>query len=66
MKHGNGIEDREDRSNGMEILIPEVFAKSKPTEPLRLTNKLNKATKWCVERVPVHCLVTLVEGKSAR
>jgi hypothetical protein len=23
-------------------------------------------SKWCVERVPVHCLVTLFEGKRSR
>jgi len=32
--HGNGIKDREDRSSGIEILITEDFAKSRPTEPL--------------------------------
>jgi hypothetical protein len=28
--------------------------------------KRQDKTKWCVERVSVHCFVTLVEGKSAR
>jgi hypothetical protein len=39
MKHGSGIKGREDKSSGIEILIPEVFAKINPTEPLRLDKK---------------------------
>jgi hypothetical protein len=33
MKHGSGIKDRDDKSNGIEILITEVFAKINPTDP---------------------------------
>jgi hypothetical protein len=36
MKHGNGIKDRDDKSNGVEILMADVFAKINPTDPLRL------------------------------
>jgi hypothetical protein len=32
MKHGNGIEGREDKSNGIEILIAEGFCQINPTE----------------------------------
>ena len=39
MNHGNGLEGREDRSSGIEILIAEAFAKSSPTEPLRLVEQ---------------------------
>jgi hypothetical protein len=33
MKHGNGIKDRDDKSNGIEILMNEGFAKINPTDP---------------------------------
>ena len=33
MKHGNGIKDREDKSNGIEILIVETFVKINPLNP---------------------------------
>jgi hypothetical protein len=36
MKHGRGINDRDDRSSGVEIRITEAFAKINPTEPLIL------------------------------
>jgi hypothetical protein len=36
MKDGIGIKDRDDKSNGIEILITDVFAKINPTDPLRL------------------------------
>ncbi len=32
MKHGNGIEGREDKSDGTEIHIVEVFCQINPTE----------------------------------
>ena len=35
MKHGNDIKDRDDRSSGTEILIPDAFVKVNPTDPLR-------------------------------
>jgi hypothetical protein len=31
MKHGNGIKDRDDKSNGIEILMVETFSKINPT-----------------------------------
>ena len=36
MNHGNGIKGRDDKSNGIEILMSEAFAKIKPTDPLML------------------------------
>jgi hypothetical protein len=36
MKHGIGIKDRDDKSNGIEILMTDVFAKINPTDPLKL------------------------------
>ena len=36
MKHGSGIKDRDDKSNGIEILMAEAFAKINPTDPLIL------------------------------
>ncbi len=32
MKRGSGIKDRDDKSNGMEILMTEAFAKINPNE----------------------------------
>jgi hypothetical protein len=32
MKHGSGINDRDDRSRGIEILMTDVFVKINPTE----------------------------------
>jgi hypothetical protein len=37
MKRGGGIKGLDDKSNGMEILMTEAFAKIKPTDPLILT-----------------------------
>jgi len=39
MKRGSGIKDREDRSIVIEILIPDVFVKINPTDPLRLAKQ---------------------------
>ncbi len=36
MKRGNGINGRDDKSSGMEILMSEAFAKINPTYPLML------------------------------
>jgi hypothetical protein len=36
MKRGNGRKDRDDTSNGIEILMTEVFVKIDPTDPLKL------------------------------
>ena len=39
MKHGSGIKDRDDRSNGIEIRISEALAKINPTDPLILAKQ---------------------------
>ncbi len=39
MKHGSGINDRDDRSSGIEILMTDAFAKIKPTDPLTLAKQ---------------------------
>ncbi len=39
MKRGSGMKGREDKSNGIEILITESFVKINPTEPLRLSKQ---------------------------
>jgi hypothetical protein len=36
IKHGSGINDRDDRSNVIEILMSNDFTKINPTNPLRL------------------------------
>jgi hypothetical protein len=36
MKHDSGIKDRDDKSNGREILMVDDFAKINPTDPLIL------------------------------
>jgi hypothetical protein len=40
MKYGNGINGRDDKSSGIEILMTEAFTKVNPTEPLRLPRKV--------------------------
>ncbi len=47
MKRGSGIQVREDRSSGIEILISEDFAKINPTEPLRLSKQA--VPDWSVD-----------------
>jgi len=37
MKHGSGMKDRDDKSNGIEILMTDAFVKIKPTDPFRFT-----------------------------
>ena len=39
MKRGGGTNGLDDKSNGMEILIAEAFAKIKPTCPLILAKQ---------------------------
>ncbi len=39
MKHGSGIKDRDDRSNGIEIRIVDALAKINPTDPLILVKQ---------------------------
>ena len=34
MKLGNGLKGRDDKSSGIEILMAEAFAQTKPSEPL--------------------------------
>ena len=38
-KRDSGIQDREERSRGTEILMSDDFVKIKPTDPLRLGKK---------------------------
>jgi hypothetical protein len=40
MKRGKGIKGRDDRSNGIDILMTDNFAKINPTEPLRLVKQV--------------------------
>ena len=40
MKRGSGIKDRDERPRGIEILMTDVFAKIKPTDPLRLDKQV--------------------------
>ena len=39
MKRSSGIKDRDDKSNGMEILITETFVQINPTDPLILAKQ---------------------------
>ena len=39
IKRGNGIKDRDDKSNGIEILMSETFAKIKPNDPFKLAKQ---------------------------
>ena len=39
IKRDSGINDREERSRGIEILMVDAFAKIKPTDPLRLAKQ---------------------------
>jgi hypothetical protein len=39
MKHGRGMQGREERSNGIEIHIADAFAIIKPTEPFKLAKQ---------------------------
>ena len=41
MKHGRGIKGRDDKSNGMEILMSDVFVKINPTDPLILSKQVS-------------------------
>jgi len=47
MKHGSGINGREDKLSGIEILIAEAFAKINPTEPLRLAKQTARRKRNC-------------------
>jgi hypothetical protein len=37
MKHGRGIKGLDDKSNGMEILMADAFAKINPSDPFILS-----------------------------
>ena len=39
MKRGRGMNDREERSRGIEIRIADAFAMIKPTAPLKLAKQ---------------------------
>jgi len=45
MRHGNGVQDRDDKSIGIDILMTEAFAKINPTDPLRLSKQAARR-KW--------------------
>jgi len=45
MKRDSGIKDRDDRSRGIEILIPDVFDKIKPTDPLKLGKQTGRRNR---------------------
>ncbi len=47
MKHGGGIKGLDDKSSGMEILMTEVFAKIKPTDPLILVRHVARRKRKC-------------------
>jgi len=42
MKHDSGMKDRDDKSNCIEILMTDGFAKIKPTDPFRFRDSINK------------------------
>ena len=42
MKHDSGIKVRDDRSRGIEILIPDTFSKINPTDPLSLGKQVDR------------------------
>ena len=46
MKHGSGIKDQDDRSNGIEILMTDDLPKINPTDPLRLTKQAAKGIEF--------------------
>ena len=47
MKHGGGIKGLDDKSSGMEILMTDVFAKIKPTDPLMLDRHTTRRKRKC-------------------
>jgi hypothetical protein len=51
MKHGNGIKGRDDKSNGIEILMTEAFAKINPTDPLMLAKQTARRNK--IDPIPM-------------
>jgi hypothetical protein len=49
MKLGSGKKGRDDKSSGIEILMPDAFAKINPTDPLRLAKQVcAKETKLII------------------
>ena len=47
MKRGRGMEDRDERSRGIEIHIPDVFAIIKPTTSFKLaSHKARRKRNW--------------------
>ncbi len=45
IKRGIGMEDREEKSKGIEIRIADVFTIIKPTVPFKLETRRSKETK---------------------
>ena len=47
MKHGREMEDREERSKGIEIRISDTFTIIKPTTPFKLTkHEVQRKRNW--------------------
>jgi hypothetical protein len=45
MERGSGIEDRDDRSSDIEMLMTDSFAKINPTDPLDSLNKQSEGSE---------------------
>ena len=46
MKHGSGMKDRDDKSNGIEILMTDSFVKIKPSDPFRFAKQAARRQGW--------------------
>jgi hypothetical protein len=47
MKHGSGINDRDDKSSGIDIRIADVLAKINPDDPLILAKQAARRNLNC-------------------
>jgi hypothetical protein len=67
MKHGNGIKDRDDRSNGIEILMADAFAKINPTDPWRLAKQVSAKKTKLIRLIPlvIHWPEQMLHGAHA-
>ena len=57
MKRGSGMDDREERSEGIEIRIADAFAIIKPTVPFKLNKDELKRKETC-------CLLLINKAKA--
>ena len=61
MKRWNDRKDRNDKSNGIEILVTEVFVKIYPTDPLKLgqettrNNQIDPVIHQTEKMIPDEC-----------